>query len=162
MLTINFLYISVLIHVLSAIAWLGSLIALDFILIPSFISNSSSDVGLLISSNRKYALIARITSSLILITGIYQTFHLGYLDVTKLFQTIYGNLILLKVILFFVFAGIGVKTAHDIDNIDPNSSKENLHLVLAKERKLLYIDLLIGFLIIIIAISLVYNVGLSL
>ena len=157
MLTINLLYMSVLIHVLSAIAWLGSLVALDFILIPSFIS--SSDVEWLISSNRKYALIARITSLLILITGICQTFHLGYLDITKLFQTSYGNLILLKVILFFIFAGLAVKAAHDIDNSDPNISKENLQLVLVKERKLLYIDLLIGLIIIIIDIALVYNVG---
>ena len=161
LLSINILYISVLINVLSAIAWLGSLIALEFILIPSFISSSNSNVGLLIHSNRKYALIARITSGLILITGIYQTFDNGYLDVSKLFQTIYGNLILLKVLLFVIFAVLGIKSAHDIDNIDPNISKENLQLVLGKERKLLYIDLIVGILIIIIAISLVYNVGLS-
>ena len=158
MLSINIFYFSILIHVLSAIAWVGSLIAMEFVFIPSFISISSSNIDMLINSNKRIALVAQLSSALILITGLYQTFDIGYLDFSKLIQTSFGNLILLKVLLYILFAGIGIKTGQNIAKIGPNISKEKLQIILVHERKILYLDLLIGFLIITIAIALVINV----
>lgn len=158
MFSINLFPLSLLIHILSAIAWLGSLFAIEFIFIPPFISSPSLHAEILNKTNKKYVLIAQISSILILITGLYQTFDIGYLSITKLFQTTFGILILLKAILFFIFAGLGISTALKMSNIDQNIPKEKLQNILVNERKIFFIDLLVGLLIIIIAMLLTNGV----
>ena len=81
---------------MSAIAWLGSLVAIEFIFLPSLINKMGSiDRELVINTSKKFITISQISSLLILITGVYQTFDTGYFDVTKLFQTAHGNLIVI-------------------------------------------------------------------
>ncbi len=160
---ISIFYLSLVIHILSAIAWLGSLITLEFILIPSFINNPTPiNDQLLYNVNKKYISIAHIASVTILITGLYQTFNIGYLSFTKLFQTSYGNLILFKVLLYFIFVIIGLFSGLKLTNVESNISKEKLELLLKKTKDLLYLDSLIGLLIIIVAISLSINPQISL
>ena len=161
MISINIFYISVLIHILSAIAWLGSLVALIFIVIPAYIKRTDVITkDLLVDISKRYIVVVQASSALILITGLYQTFDIQYLDINKLFFTIYGNLILLKILLYFVFVIIGIRTGLILTKVD-NLSKENIEKLVQKAKIWLFIDLGIGIFIVIIALSLSINVQFS-
>lgn len=155
MLTITLFQISLLIHLFCAIVWLGSLVALEFIVIPSFLSESTSFTGELVRTvSKKYSLVAQISSIIILITGIYQTFAIGYLDITQLAQTFIGNLIILKVALYFIFGGISIRASRMLFNFTSEVTIDHLRVLLTKSRNLFFADVIIGLLIMLIAISL--------
>ena len=86
---------------------------------------------------------------------MYQTFDIGYLNISKLFHTTFGFLIVLKVLLFFIFAGLGISTAQKMSNIGQNIPRDKLQTILENERKIFYLNLLVGILIIMIAMALV-------
>ena len=160
---INLLYVSIVIHVFSAITWLGSLITLEFILIPSLINDSNAINGDLVKSvNKGYTSVAHIASAAILVTGLFQTFDIGYLNISRLLQTMIGNLIITKVFLYVVFVIISIKIGLVLNKIDSTKQREDLERLLKQTRKLLYLDLFVGMVIVIIAISLLINPGLSL
>lgn len=163
MLSISIFYLTLVIHVLSAIAWLGGLTALDFVFIPSLISNESTITGDFVrNTSKRYALITQVASLLLLLTGITLTFDLGYLDVNKLFQTVYGHIILVKVSLYLIFAILGAIGGNMLLKLDDSITKEALLPLLRKARNILVIDLSIGVIIVILAISLAVNVQLTL
>ncbi len=145
---------SIWIHVLSAIAWFGSVLAMEFIIIPSFVnSNVTQNAILLPAASKRFARVAEISSGLILITGVYQTYVDGYLN-TSLFTTTFGYLVLIKTVLFIVFAGLGVMAGIKITKIDQLIVKEKLDYELKQSQNLFYLDIVVGLVIIIIAVLL--------
>ncbi len=156
------MFISLWIHVLSAIIWLGSVIAMEFIILTTFKNGNDTSNGYILSAmSKKYARVSEISSVLILITGIYQTYANNYLDINKLINTAYGNLLLLKVILFFIFAGVGVAAGIGIAKLDNSVSKDIFDKTIKKSNILFSVDIIIGLLIIIIAIALRVNVTIT-
>ena len=158
-----FLFTSIWIHVLSAIIWFGSVLAMEFLVIPSFSNNSGQPIGKVLSNmSKKYARLSEVASGLIFITGIYQTYANGYLDVSKLLTTFYGNLILAKILLFVIFAGLGVMAGLKVAKLDAEITSEKLEPILKKARNLFYIDIFVGLLIILIAIALRFDGNITL
>jgi len=152
------LFISVWIHVLSAITWLGSMIAMEFIILSSIKKDDSFTNGQILSSmSKNFARLSETASGLIFITGIYQVYADKYLDVNKLLSTTFGNLVLLKVILFFVFAGLGVAASLKITKLDSTLSRENLESALRKANMFFALDIVIGIVIILISIALRFD-----
>ena len=157
-----FLLLSIWVHVLSAIAWLGSSIAVLFILIPHLIANldASNKVSFDVMGKR-LALIGQASSGLILITGIYQTFADNVLSFHGLFETFFGNVLLVKVFLYVVFAGLSEVIAARLKKLGNDSSSDKVNTTLNKIKNMEFINIVIGILIIIIAVFLRYNVSVS-
>ena len=152
------LYSSVWIHVISAIIWLGSVIAMEFIILPALNNNIGPNNSIFLSGmSKKYARVSEITSALILITGVYQTYANGYLDVNKLFSTGYGNLVLVKVMLFFIFAGVGVSAGMKLAHLDSTSSNEQILQGIQKAKMMFLVDIIVGLFIIVVAVALSFG-----
>ena len=142
------------IHGLSAIAWFGSVLAMEFIIIPSFANNNITQSAIILpAASKRFARVAEISSGLILITGVYQTYVDGYLN-ASLFTTTFGYLVLIKTLLFMVFGGLGVMAGIKITKIDQLIIKEKLDIALKQSKNLFHLDIVVGLVIIIIAVLL--------
>ena len=151
--------ISLWIHVLSAIAWFGSIIAVVYIIIPSIANKSSSNKGELLSSmSKRFARVSEVSSLVILITGVYQTYETGLLNVNALLDTLSGNLLVIKVLFFIVFAAIGVRAGIILTKLETDITKEKLDPILKRVKILFYVDSVIGLIIILIGIVLTQGV----
>ena len=153
------LYFSIWLHVLSAITWFGAVLAMEFIVFPSFENKLVPEsVSILRPLTKRSAKISELASGLILITGLYQTYATGYFSLSKLLGSLTGNLILLKVILFIVFAGLAEVAAVKVTKLSQTVSTEVLHKAIAKAKNLLLIDVFVGLAIVLIAIYIQFNI----
>lgn len=145
------------IHVLSAITWLGGALILEFVVIPSIFKSSIEKKGEIVSNiGEKFGLVAQISSGLLFLTGLYRVYASIGLNFDELIRTSWGNFLLLKVILFFVFVGLGITVGKNMQKI-PSISPQELGEFLKKTKRLQHLDLAIGFLIILIAEILRYG-----
>ena len=150
------------IHVLSAIVWLGGGLALEFVVIPSILKSSIENKGETMATvGKRFGKVAQISSGLIFITGIYRVYALEMLDINLLMSTSWGNFLLFKVALFFVFVGLGIKVGKNMENI-PNIAPKDLPLYLKKTKIIQYMDIFVGLLIIMVAEILRYGASIQL
>lgn len=151
------------IHILSAIIWLGGVIILERIIIPTFLKESNVDKSHQLSIiSHKYSLLIIISNIFILLTGLYLVYTYDLLNVNQLLTTIYGNFLIVKILLYFAFTFIGVLIGKNLSKIELNSSNEKAYLVIKKTIPFLRLEICIGLIIVFIAVILRFSASISL
>jgi uncharacterized membrane protein len=98
----EFYFISVFIHILSACVWIGGMIFLALVLIPS-IQNNPEKALLIHTVGVKFRTIGWVALWLILLTGLYNMqFRQVEFSFSELTESHYGKMIFYKLIIFFV------------------------------------------------------------
>lgn len=156
------LFLSIWIHVLSAITWLGCMIA-ELVILSLIKKEESFTNGHMLSAmSKNFARLYEIASGLLLITGIYQVYADNYLSVSGLVNTTFGNTVLLKIVLFFVFAGLGVVGGLKLAKLESNVSREELQNAFKQATNYFTLDVAIGVIIILLSIVLRFNGSITL
>jgi uncharacterized membrane protein len=105
-------YISVWLHILGATFWIGGMLFLPLVLLPS-IKNNYERTQLLTATGLKFRFYGYIVLVLMFITGMLNMGFKGVQFSWRFFnETQYGRLVVLKVILFFSLVLISV--THDV------------------------------------------------
>ena len=91
-------------HLLFAALWAGSVFYVAFVAIPLARDGAFNTTAPLESIAGKLALITRISAAVLLLTGIYMAHQLYTVD--TLVETINGQLVLVKVVLWLALAGL--------------------------------------------------------
>ena len=93
-------YLSVWLHILGATFWIGGMLFLPLVLLPS-IKNNYERTQLLMSTGFKFRLYGYIVLAMMFITGVVNMGFKGVQFSWRFFnETHYGRLVVLKVILF--------------------------------------------------------------
>ena len=116
-------YISVFLHILSAMVWIGGMFFLVLVLLP-VIRNNENRIALLHKTGLRFRTVGWITLLILLLTGVLNVLARG-LPFTWDFLTKsdFGNLILLKLGLFFL-----VLLVSGIHDFYLGTKSTNLHL----------------------------------
>ena len=105
-------YISVWLHILGATFWIGGMLFLPLVLLPS-IKNNYERTQLLVSTGLKFRFYGYIALVLMFVTGMLNMWFKGIQFSWRFFnETHYGRLAFLKVILFFSLVLISL--THDL------------------------------------------------
>ena len=105
-------YISVWLHILGATFWIGGMLFLPLVLLPS-IKNSHERSQLLMATGLKFRFYGYIVLVLMFVTGMVNMSLKGVQFSWRFFnETHYGKLVIIKVILFFSLALISL--THDL------------------------------------------------
>jgi putative copper resistance protein D len=105
-------YISVWLHVLGATFWIGGMLFLPLVLLPS-IKNNYERAQLLIATGIKFRFYGYIVLALMLVTGVLSMGLKGVQFSWRFFnETHYGRLVVIKVILFISLVLISL--THDL------------------------------------------------
>jgi len=105
-------YLSVWLHILGATFWIGGMLFLPLVLLPS-IKNNYERVQLLVSTGLRFRFYGYIVLALMFITGVMNMSFKGVQFSWRFFnETQYGRLVVLKVILFFSLVLISL--THDL------------------------------------------------
>ena len=105
-------HISVWLHIIGVSFWIGGMLFLPMVLLPS-IKNHPDRRNLLMQTGLKFRFFGYIVLTLLLVTGISNMFLRG-MDVswTFLFTSRYGKLVITKVLLFLTL--LAVSLVHDV------------------------------------------------
>ena len=146
------------IHVLSAILYIGSALAFQFIFLPLVMKQSNdSNAQTIVVLGKRMGLAGQISSGLLVVTGLYLAFVNNILDLNALTSTTAGNILVVKVILFVVFAGLAESIAASLKKIPDKLENEKVTELLKKVQFKEYINLFIGFVIILLAVGLRFS-----
>lgn len=105
-------YISVWLHILGATFWIGGMLFLPLVLLPS-IKNNKERMQLLVVTGLKFRLYGYIVLAMMFVTGLLNMRFKGIDFSWRFFnETQYGRLITIKVILFFSL--VLISATHDI------------------------------------------------
>jgi len=105
-------YISVWLHILGATFWIGGMLFLPLVLLPS-IKNNHERTQLLMATGLKFRFYGYIVLALMFITGVMNMGFKGIQFSWRFFnETHYGRLVVLKVILFLSLVLISL--THDL------------------------------------------------
>lgn len=103
-------YVSVYLHVLGAIIWLGGSLFYAIVLVPA-LKNHPARKELILKTGKIFRIISWITLGVILLTGLYNLHYHGLLN-NLLFESKAGQLALLKMLLFAFIILLGL--LHDV------------------------------------------------
>jgi putative copper export protein len=108
----NWYYISVWLHIIGAAFWIGGMLFLPLVLLPG-IKNHPDRRNLLMATGLKFRFYGYIVLAMMLITGLLNIYFRGIsFSWQFFFESRYGRLVSLKLILFIVM--ILVSLFHDL------------------------------------------------
>jgi len=103
-------YISVYLHILGAVVWLGGSLFYAIVLIPA-LKNHPARQELILKTGKIFRVVSWITLGIILLTGLFNLHYHGLLN-NLLFDSEAGRLALLKMLLFVFIIILGL--LHDV------------------------------------------------
>ena len=128
---------------------------------PSIFKSSIEKKGEIVSKiGDKFGMVAQVSSILLFLTGLYRVYASIGFHFDELITTSWGNFLLVKIALFLVFVGLGITVGKNMQKI-PTISPPDLGDFLKKTKRLQHVDLVVGFLIILIAEILRYGGNLT-
>lgn len=146
------------VHVFSAIIWFGSIITIFFIIIPSIKkSEISNKANLLIQMGKRVGIVVGIATGLVLLTGILRVWYVIGDNINLLLNSFWGNVLLLKVLLFLVFASTSGIMGKKLGDFTPQSTNEEVLQKFEQIKFLGLVNVLLGAVIILLAVVLRYG-----
>ena len=145
-------------HVLGAILWFGGILTLEFVITPSFKkSDAPNKADILFHMGKQVGMAVTVSASLVLVTGVLRVWYVIGFDFGLLLDTFWGNVLILKILLFFIFGALGGSMGKTLGTLTPQSSNEEVKIAFEKIKKTQILDVIVGVLIILLAVTLRYN-----
>lgn len=149
------------VHLISVVIWIGGAFFFDLILQPAAAQLDPPQAGKLNQSTvQRFSPVAWGSIIIIIITGLIRAAGRGVLSLDVLFNTLYGNLLLGKIVLVVIMVIIGVIiTMTGIRMMRLASSpegppREEILAAQARIKTLSEINLVLGFIAIFLAVGL--------
>ena len=104
----TFYLISVWLHIICVSFWIGGMLFLPLILLPG-IKNNPGRTDLMLATGLKFRFYGQIALGILFVTGILNMYLRGiHVSLDFFIQTRYGNLVVVKVLLFLSIIGISI------------------------------------------------------